>query len=534
MSIESEIDNIIDSTEDLPEQSELIFDFIVQNLSGIDDDEKNDFIIHLIKHLSSISNELSQAFVLNIYILLCVNDTLFDLNNYSKFFLFILGYLSGKWEQGEIINETEVELYLVSFLVCKRWDLIEPHKYKQFLNAIIKSTPIGPYFDLDKQIERLETNDSIQTVKEFVQLFMQLNRYFLDLISISNNAISFEDEIIGGTQTPINQENTFYILKKYNSIYPALQNPSDLGGGFYIRWEQKGIVIDPGFNFYSQLQSIGYSIQDIDCIFITHVHDDHCRDLSLMMSVMYKANKKRDDNNKISIPIFGSENIYRKYSYLDGDFDKTVFSLSRNNGPLLANKKLRELSLPIQISKLPAYHNEEPFTNIPGGDSMGVSLRLYGQNGTRTIIFSGDTRYSNDLANFYFKSNPDLIVLNLGKVEEDFSQHYDNHLGIKGCKDLIIDLKRKGLDKGLILISEFGLEMSPNRVDICKILKNWISLEQFDFHNSNIAILPTDNHTIINLNNLLIKTDTQQFHDPTLVEPILEDDQIFFRPIVNN
>jgi hypothetical protein len=100
-------------------------------------------------------------------------------------------------------------------------------------------------------------------------------------------------------------ENYFIILQRYNSFTPALPRRDEeefpdaeviKGGGYYLRWKGKGIVIDPGFNFIENLVSADLSIGDIDAVMITHGHNDHYIDLDPILTLLYQFNESTKDN----------------------------------------------------------------------------------------------------------------------------------------------------------------------------------------------------------------------------------------------
>ena len=65
-----------------------------------------------------------------------------------------------------------------------------------------------------------------------------------------------------------------YILKKWSSSTPLMLQGigkiKNMGGGIYIEWFGKGIVIDPGINFVQNLHAQKLSILNIDVVIVTH------------------------------------------------------------------------------------------------------------------------------------------------------------------------------------------------------------------------------------------------------------------------
>lgn len=51
-------------------------------------------------------------------------------------------------------------------------------------------------------------------------------------------------------------------------------------GGYFLRWDEEGILIDPGEGSQRQMIDSGVSVTEITKIFITHFHGDHCLGLA--------------------------------------------------------------------------------------------------------------------------------------------------------------------------------------------------------------------------------------------------------------
>ena len=66
--------------------------------------------------------------------------------------------------------------------------------------------------------------------------------------------------------------NKLVILRRWQSYNPSVPRPDREnipGGGYFLLWEGKGIVIDPGYNFIQNFYDQGFSLEDIDAIVIT-------------------------------------------------------------------------------------------------------------------------------------------------------------------------------------------------------------------------------------------------------------------------
>ena len=94
-----------------------------------------------------------------------------------------------------------------------------------------------------------------------------------------------------------------HVLQRWNSFTPILgdANAPSKGGGYYLKYGRKGIVIDPGFDFIKNFSEAGYTLNDIDYIFISHAHNDHTADLESITSLLHDYNEKEILGDKFSI-----------------------------------------------------------------------------------------------------------------------------------------------------------------------------------------------------------------------------------------
>lgn len=116
-----------------------------------------------------------------------------------------------------------------------------------------------------------------------------------------NKQLILEKKIGKGQHKDVNK---LLCLRRWNSFTPVIPRPVDFsrgfggihsynsnkcpGGGYFFIWNNKGIAIDPGFDFIRNLYSAGYSISDINAIILTHSHIDHMGDFFSLLTLIYE------------------------------------------------------------------------------------------------------------------------------------------------------------------------------------------------------------------------------------------------------
>lgn len=254
------------------------------------------------------------------------------------------------------------------------------------------------------------------------------------------------------------------ILRRWNSFTPMLPNRESpiRGGGYFLVWKGKGIVIDPGFDFMNNFDEQGYSIRDIDAIVITHAHTDHTADFETTLCLKYEL-KTRDPNSP-DVDLFLNQGTLHKFigwiSRLQG-IGKLV---NLNIGDTIHPEKY-----PFTIKATDAKHSE-----VIGNNCIGLIFNLMeGSNTVLTLGMTSDTGWSSRIQNQYRKCG--LLCAHVGSIgSNEFNDKlplrgkkrlYPEHLGLIGTISTVKVCKSK-----LAIISEFGEELGKDRFVIAKTL----------------------------------------------------------------
>lgn len=146
------------------------------------------------------------------------------------------------------------------------------------INQFINKKKFGEFLKEEKNYKY----ENSQIIDDLAKI---LNNYEEE--SVYNNFDKITTEII---ESNGECEFDLEIMKRWNSFTPLVVNNSK-GGGYFIRYNGRGIVVDPGYNFIENFKSLGHKFHEIDCVFISHSHDDHTAEVERIINVLYKYNK---------------------------------------------------------------------------------------------------------------------------------------------------------------------------------------------------------------------------------------------------
>lgn len=319
-------------------------------------------------------------------------------------------------------------------------------------------------------------------------------------------------------------EKPFYkltVLRKWNSYTPVLpsdsKTQSNKGGGYFLRIKDCGIVIDPGYNFIESFMKAGFKLDDIDCIFISHAHNDHTVELESIFSLLFKRNKNCAGDNVKKIDLFINLGTFKKFA---GYFDLSnpADNYYINKIIILNKHQALKITDSVNVFISAVKHHEM----ISRDYAVGFIFEISNDEDIKicTLKFTCDTGWSTNIQEtnkFLGKANltkladdngsVDVLVAHIGSIkekefdydgsktlEENEAFLYDNHLGMIGCLAAIHFWK-----PAIVLLSEFGQEMDAIRN---KIANRFVQA-------SNTKVIATDLNFSLNLESLEIMC----FHD---------------------
>lgn len=273
-------------------------------------------------------------------------------------------------------------------------------------------------------------------------------------------------------------EDRFICLKNLSSSTPIINtvafDTSSVGGGFFLRLNGVGIVVDPGIGFVTLMHQFGIFIDDIDAVIVTHAHIDHNCDVAAISSLLYDYNRNREKDNKLYSEILGC-NLAEAHS-IEWYMDSTTLKATKN---ILDEQHVHKLEdyvdHPGSIDTvkngsviLSAFHTR----HIKGNrDTFGIKLDFTVSDKYVSWGYTSDTAYFEGLENFFRGCN--VLLFNISDIYvKDVRQvtFKQTHLGFAGSIKLLNSVK-----PGLALASEFCCTRGDYRHEIVRALRETVT-----------------------------------------------------------
>ena len=244
-------------------------------------------------------------------------------------------------------------------------------------------------------------------------------------------------------------ENTIICLKGFSSSTPIINSAIGLnvcvGGGFYINYGGKGIVIDPGVDFVKNMHNSGISINDIDTVIVTHSHMDHNSDIEKISSLKYDVNRYYKQCNEM-LHILDRKLIERtNITWIVDDIDYKKVSNIEDNVIKLQHftneKAINDIDNVIFLTSIETNHMPD------SGTSYAIKIRA----NDICIGYTSDTPYDEKLVTFFH--DVDVLIFNISDIYLDDVMGIKikkNHLGYNGSFNLI-----RKINPSLAIASEF-------------------------------------------------------------------------------
>jgi len=179
----------------------------------------------------------------------------------------------------------------------------------------------------------------------------------------------------------------------------SLFHPRRAAAGFWLQTESGSILMDCGAETPHRMAQENLDWPNLDAIWISHLHLDHCAGLAPFLFGIKWA--PAIGHRKKPLRIFGCEGIEKLLKAIDG----------------AQNYKLFEQNFAVEIYEFAPTESAHPFEMLAGLKAETIStphraeslaIRLTDQSGA-TLVYTSDTGFSEVIADF--ARDADLVIL---------------------------------------------------------------------------------------------------------------------------
>ncbi|MEZ5944513.1 MAG: tetratricopeptide repeat protein [Planctomycetaceae bacterium] len=270
------------------------------------------------------------------------------------------------------------------------------------------------------------------------------------------------------------RNNTFSVLRGWSSAVTLLEGTKDghwRGGGYFLKWQGHGIVIDPGFDFLDNFHDAGFHARDLDAVLVSHNHSDHNFDLRAVDDLRYEIFRRSIETTEEGV----TKPMLREAVMVIDEDTATAFDDSQQKhrgSPFRLSRAdyqhrrwlIQEHSgLPLTVEHFPVQHGAD----VP--HAVGIRLRLHWDDAPDFVIgYTGDTKYFKGLADELQEC--DVLIAHISQPDarefrnEEFLKPV--HLGYNGVTKLIRETQPK-----LTLVGEFWAGLADLRVELIQGLR---------------------------------------------------------------
>ena len=169
--------------------------------------------------------------------------------------------------------------------------------------------------------------------------------------------------------------------------------------GIYVKVANEHVVLDAGPGTMQRLARVGVTHLNLDRVFLTHFHPDHCLDV---VSILFAMRIPQPARTK-PLVIYGPRGLKRLYHQLNTAFHGWIAPRTYR----LTFKELGETTM-----RLHGYTVQTKRMNHANGFALGYRLT----EGRRSLAYSGDTDYCEEIVALGRRAH--LLILECSMTDE--------------------------------------------------------------------------------------------------------------------
>lgn len=289
-------------------------------------------------------------------------------------------------------------------------------------------------------------------------------------------------------------------------------------GGFYLRWNNLGIVINPGKKFMRRFHQAGLHIKDIDIVLVTNEDPESYTDIQEIYELNYSLNRASGDQQIIHYYL--NQKAYSELATVLKPRSKSERTAIHCLELFPESPEIEEIELGDGI--LLNYFSTKPQFSLnytghrfpqSGPSHLGIRLELTNsQAHGPSYISLGYT--SGGWSPFVGQhlSTCDILLAGIGNTHtSDYNKivHSDDCLGYYGVCSLLEEISPK-----LIICTEFGSKEGDLRLELIKKMRS-------EYTDKSTVILPGDIGMCVDLKSLNIKcSQSEDYIDPRMIKVI--------------
>ncbi len=301
-------------------------------------------------------------------------------------------------------------------------------------------------------------------------------------------------------------------------------------GGHYIRWNGKGIVINPGPGFINIFHEQGLCVSDIDFVIVTSHHPDAYADVKNISELNSQLNKTSSELQIIHYYLH--HKVRQELAGLLKPSFKQARHTIHNLEMFLDSPDVEEIELSegislnyFQCTTSDNFGSKTHDSHHAGDSSLGIRLELTDHSKNVRIGYLSKMGWSPLIA--HHLSHCDLLIVGFGNTNpRDYSKlgYTENHLGYYGCYSLFEEVTPK-----LMLLTEFGGREGDIRLDIIKKMRQeFLALNKKQFKFTPV-VLPADIGLLLDLHLLQIKCSMSDENVPVEALRVVSSSEDFGR-----